>query len=74
VACPNLTRCPLFAHFRVKASLSVWQTFYCEADYQRCERFQLGASGRPVPATLLPNGKHLQVAELAELEGSDEPA
>ena len=76
MACPNQTRCPLFSHFRVKASLSVWHTFYCEADFERCERYRLGAAGGRVPSTLLPNGKHLQLAEMTALgvDAGGEPA
>ena len=34
---------------------------YCEGEFTRCARFQAGERGERVPATLLPNGKHLRV-------------
>jgi hypothetical protein len=44
------------------AALRVWQSFYCEGCYARCERFKLAASGSQVPERLLPNGRLLEVA------------
>jgi hypothetical protein len=41
------------------AALRVWQSFYCEGCFSRCERFKLATSGRPVPERLLPNGRLL---------------
>jgi hypothetical protein len=35
----------------------VWQSFYCEGCFERCERFKLARTGRQVPETLLPNGR-----------------
>jgi len=37
----------------------VWQSFYCEGCFGRCERFKLSESGRAVPERLLPNGRLL---------------
>ena len=39
------------------AALRVWESFYCEGSYTRCERYKLATSGRAVPARLLPNGR-----------------
>ena len=41
----------------MEAALHVWESFYCEGAYLRCERFRLRESGRDVPARLLPNGR-----------------
>jgi hypothetical protein len=35
----------------------VWQSFYCEAAYDRCERYKLSTAGLDVPEKLLPNGR-----------------
>jgi hypothetical protein len=41
----------------------VWQSFYCESGYERCERFKLAHSGLDVPSRLLPNGRLLEGAD-----------
>jgi hypothetical protein len=65
--CPRVGNCALFAQFRMKASMAVWQAHYCEGDHARCERFKLVLQARPVPPQLLPNGRLLEVP-LAQLE------
>lgn len=58
-ACPMQTECGLHRSIGMTAALRVWQSFYCEGCYTRCERHKLAASGRPVPERLLPNGRLL---------------
>jgi hypothetical protein len=60
-ACARLDACPLFQQFSMKSSLKVWQAYYCEGDWSRCERWKLVAADKPVPANLLPNGRILSV-------------
>jgi hypothetical protein len=67
MACTRVEKCPLFAQFRMKSSLKVWQTYYCEGDFDRCERFKRASRGETVPPNLLPNGRELTVP-LHELE------
>jgi hypothetical protein len=43
----------------MEAALHVWESFYCDGSFRRCERFRLRESGRDVPARLLPNGRLL---------------
>ena len=45
----------------MKAALKVWQSYYCEGDFNRCERFKLVLAGKPVPMNLLPNGRTIDV-------------
>lgn len=60
--CSHLGSCELFPKFALQGSLKVWQTYYCEGDYERCARFQLAKiGGHPAP-NLLPNGKELDLA------------
>lgn len=66
-SCDRVRTCPLFPQFRMKASLTVWQTYYCEGDFGRCERYKLVLAKKPVPLNLLPNGKLLDVP-LEQLE------
>jgi hypothetical protein len=68
--CPNLFGCPLFPLFRMKSSLRVWQTRYCEGDHTSCERFRLAKAGTRVPPNLLPNGKALDLAAAPEAGGA----
>lgn len=65
--CPRVATCPLFAQFKVKSSLKVWQSFFCEGTYDRCERYKLAIQGKPVALHLLPNGRLLEVP-LEQLE------
>ena len=60
-SCPRVQGCPLFKQFSMKSSLKVWQAYYCEGDWGRCERWKRVAQGEAVPASLLPNGKMLDV-------------
>ena len=62
-ACPMLERCMLCQSIGMKAALGVWQSFYCESFYRRCERFKLATNGLDVPARLLPNGRMLEGQE-----------
>jgi hypothetical protein len=51
----------MFAVFSVKATLSVWQSFYCEERPERCERLRAFLANSPCPDTLLPNGRLIDV-------------
>jgi hypothetical protein len=57
--CSHVVGCELFPKFSTQGALRVWQTYYCEAQFESCARFKLAAAGRPVPQGLLPNGKML---------------
>jgi hypothetical protein len=67
-ACPQQAECGLHKSIGMTAALRVWQSFYCEGCFTRCERHKLAASGRPVPERLLPNGRLLDSA--GELSGA----
>ena len=59
--CPRIAGCPLFKAFSVKSSLKVWQSFFCQGNFQGCERYKLVVQGKPVALQLLPNGRMLDV-------------
>jgi len=61
MACSHTDDCELYPQISLSSALKVWQVFYCEGDYEKCVRYQTAAEGRPVPATLLPNGKELEI-------------
>ena len=56
-ACPVLYECGLHRNISMKEALRVWQSFYCEAAFDRCERYKLSTAGLDVPEKLLPNGR-----------------
>jgi hypothetical protein len=60
--CPQLRACSLERHVAPNA-LRVWQSFYCEGCFERCERFKLASAGAQVPETLLPNGRLVESVE-----------
>lgn len=62
--CPHLATCELFPRFQRRASLKVWQTFYCEGSYASCARYKLALQSFPVSPNLLPNGRELNLALL----------
>jgi hypothetical protein len=47
----------------MEAALHVWESFYCDGNFGRCERFMLRQTGRDVPSRLLPNGRLLDTPE-----------
>ncbi len=49
----------------MKAALGVWQSFYCESGFERCERYKLANAGVEVPPRLLPNGRLLEGPDAA---------
>jgi hypothetical protein len=63
-SCPHLAACELFPKFQKRASLRVWQTFYCEGNYEGCARYQCSLQSLPVSPNLLPNGRELNLAVL----------
>jgi hypothetical protein len=56
-SCPKKTDCGLAEAISMKEAQKVWQSFYCEGSFARCERFKLANAGLGVPARLLPNGR-----------------
>lgn len=56
-SCTHISVCGLPDSIGLQASLRVWQSFYCEGFFARCERFKLADAGEAVPPRLLPNGR-----------------
>ncbi len=57
--CPCAALCGLDRTIAMEAALHVWESFYCDGNFGRCERFLLRQTGQEVPARLLPNGRLL---------------
>ena len=55
--CPHIATCALHQSISMREALRVWQSFYCEGAYVRCERYKLATAGREIPEKLLPNGR-----------------
>jgi hypothetical protein len=64
--CPHDQSCSLTTRISMNAALRVWQSFYCEGSFGRCERYKLHSSGASVPERLLPNGRMLDLPLEAE--------
>jgi hypothetical protein len=58
--CTFASECCLHRHIAMEAALRVWESFYCDGAFRRCERFLLHDAGREVPDELLPNGRLLE--------------
>jgi hypothetical protein len=56
-SCPHTASCALARNISMREALRVWQSFYCEGVFARCERYKLATAGRPIPDKLLPNGR-----------------
>ncbi len=56
-ACPHTPSCALTRNISMQEALRVWQSFYCEGAFARCERYKLAVAGREIPDKLLPNGR-----------------
>lgn len=60
MGCSHAVACPLFP--LLSASLRGWRDYYCDTDdrWHDCARYKLSLTGRPIPITLLPNGRDAQ--------------
>lgn len=61
--CPLEGSCEMYDLFKLAGMQGLWQALYCHGTYQRCERFQTAALGKPVPKHLLPDGKLLKLSK-----------
>ncbi len=57
MACPIAAECAIHASISMKEALRVWQSFYCDGIFARCERYKLATAGADIPERLLPNGR-----------------
>lgn len=59
VSCPHKPSCAMFALFNMAGTLRIWQDNYCDAEFERCERYKRSERGERVARELMPNGKML---------------
>jgi len=60
MSCTHSSNCPLFAQFAMEPALAVWKKHFCDGEFTKCARYQLGLKGGTIPITLLPNGKMIE--------------
>jgi len=70
MACSHATNCQLYAQFAADASLKLWKQHFCEGGFEKCARYQLALEGKPVPLTLLPNGKMVERRSTEQISAS----
>ena len=70
MACSHTTNCQLYAQFAADASLKLWKQHFCEGGFEKCARYQLALEGKPVPLTLLPNGKMVERRSKEQISAS----
>jgi len=61
MACSHIKSCELFVQFALNPALEIWKTNYCNSDYECCVRYKMSKIGQPIPLTLLPNGKKIDI-------------
>ena len=61
MACSHIKSCELFVQFALNPALEIWKKHYCNGEYRGCVRYNLAKMAQPVPLTLLPNGKKIQI-------------
>ena len=59
MACNHSDACQLFPLMAMEPALNLWKKHYCDGSFDSCARYQLSTESKPVPLTLLPNGKQL---------------
>lgn len=66
MSCSHIKGCELFVQFAMNPALDLWKQHYCEGEFARCVRYRMSNSGRPVPLTLLPNGRMVRAQRSSE--------
>ncbi len=59
--CSHIKSCELFVQFALNPALQIWKKHYCHGTHTECVRYKLSKLGQPIPLTLLPNGKRIEV-------------
>ena len=61
MACSHIKGCELFVQFALNPALEIWKNNYCNSDFESCVRYKMSKIGQPIPLTLLPNGKKIDI-------------
>lgn len=65
MGCSRAQNCDLYAQFAMNPALQIWQTHYCQGDFNRCVRFQMSLRKEAVPLNMLPNGSRVEIPRAA---------
>jgi hypothetical protein len=57
--CSHSSSCALYECFSNEGALGFWKTFYFNARFETCVRYQMSLEGKTPPVDLLPNGKQM---------------
>ncbi len=70
MACNHSGSCELFPLMAMEPALNLWKKHYCDDKFDSCARYQLSMESKPVPLTLLPNGKQLAPRSKEEINAA----
>lgn len=70
MSCSHTTSCQLYPMLAMEPALLLWKKHYCEGDFEKCQRYKLSLEGKPIPLTLLPNGKKLEKRSSSEINSA----
>lgn len=70
MACNHSSSCELFPLMAMEPALNLWKKHFCDGTYNSCARYQLALDNKPVPLTLLPNGKQLAPRSKEEINAA----
>ena len=51
----------MYPLLKLSKSRRLWQSRYCDAEFERCARYERSLRGTPVPPNLMPNGAILRM-------------
>lgn len=57
--CPNIEKCPMYKKFTSDRVKRMYINYYCEGDFERCQRKKIRDRGEVPPDALLPDGVYL---------------
>lgn len=70
MACNHTGSCELFPLMAMEPALNLWKKHFCDGAFNSCARYQLALNNKPVPLTLLPNGKQLAPRSREEINAA----
>ena len=71
MACNHSGSCELFPLMAMEPALNLWKKHFCDGSFNCCARYQLSLNSKPVPLTLLPNGKQLAPRSREQINAAD---
>jgi hypothetical protein len=69
-SCSDIPSCELFPKFALSGALKIWHACYCHGRFTHCARYRRAAEGRPVPMSLLPDGRVIDLRVRPRADGA----